>query len=67
MIGSDAVAGVVPGQRVGPGSPLLTDPAIRRDLGAFLRSTRKDTYLEAAERLRFFDRPALVLWGAGTG
>lgn len=44
--------------------PLLTDPDIRRDLGAFLRSTRKDTYVEAAERLRSFDRPALVLWGA---
>ncbi|MFE9562224.1 alpha/beta fold hydrolase [Streptomyces sp. NPDC006487] len=44
--------------------PLLTDPAIRRDLGAFLHATRKDTYVRAAERLRSFDRPALVLWGA---
>ncbi|MFE2287003.1 alpha/beta fold hydrolase [Streptomyces sp. NPDC059443] len=44
--------------------PLLGDPAIRRDLTAFLRGTRKDTYLRAAERLRTFDRPALVAWGA---
>ncbi|MFD9373079.1 alpha/beta fold hydrolase [Streptomyces sp. NPDC060020] len=44
--------------------PLLTDPAVRRDFTASLRSTRKDTYLRAAERLRSFDRPALVAWGA---
>ncbi|MFD7493638.1 alpha/beta fold hydrolase [Streptomyces sp. NPDC059832] len=44
--------------------PLLTDRAIRWDLARFLRSTRKDTYLRAAERLRHFDRPALVAWGA---
>ncbi|MFJ7194126.1 MULTISPECIES: alpha/beta fold hydrolase [unclassified Streptomyces] len=44
--------------------PLLTDRAIRRDLARFLRSTEKDTYLRAAERLRHFDRPALVAWGA---
>ncbi|MFJ2378414.1 alpha/beta fold hydrolase [Streptomyces sp. NPDC087769] len=29
-----------------------------------MRSTQKDTYLRAAERLRHFDRPALVAWGA---
>ncbi|MFD7531126.1 alpha/beta fold hydrolase [Streptomyces sp. NPDC059849] len=44
--------------------PLLTDRAVRRDLARFLRSTRKDNYLRAAERLRHFDRPALVAWGA---
>lgn len=44
--------------------PLLTDAGVRRDFAAFLRSTRKDTYLRAAERLRGFDRPALVAWGA---
>ncbi|MBY8888197.1 alpha/beta hydrolase [Streptomyces sp. PTM05] len=44
--------------------PLLTDAAIRRDLTRFLRSTRKDTYRQAAGRLREFDRPALVAWGA---
>ncbi|MGW3322681.1 alpha/beta fold hydrolase [Streptomyces virginiae] len=44
--------------------PLLTRRAIRRDLAAFCRSTRKDTYLRAAEQLAHFDRPALVAWGA---
>jgi pimeloyl-ACP methyl ester carboxylesterase len=44
--------------------PLLTDRRIRRDFDAFLRSTRKDTYLRAAERLRGFRGPALVAWGA---
>ncbi|MGW0548525.1 alpha/beta fold hydrolase [Streptomyces altiplanensis] len=44
--------------------PLLTGPGVRRDFAAFLRSTRKGTYLRAAERLRTFDRPALVAWGA---
>ncbi|MFD6914687.1 alpha/beta fold hydrolase [Streptomyces virginiae] len=44
--------------------PLLTRRAIRRDLAAFCRSTRKDTYLRAAENLARFDRPALVAWGA---
>ncbi|MGZ9932273.1 alpha/beta fold hydrolase [Streptomyces sp. NC-S4] len=44
--------------------PLLGRRAIRRDLAKFCRSTRKDTYLEAAERLAEFDRPALVAWGA---
>ncbi|MFD3991980.1 alpha/beta fold hydrolase [Streptomyces sp. NPDC058583] len=44
--------------------PLLTQRAIRRDLAAFCRGTEKDTYLKAAEKLREFDRPALVAWGA---
>ncbi|WP_030754900.1 MULTISPECIES: alpha/beta fold hydrolase [unclassified Streptomyces] len=44
--------------------PLLTRRAIRRDLGKFCRSTRKDTYIDAAARLAHFDRPALVAWGA---
>ncbi|MFH8927048.1 alpha/beta fold hydrolase [Streptomyces pristinaespiralis] len=44
--------------------PLLTDKRIRRDFAAFLRSTRKDTYMRAAERLRGFRGPALVAWGA---
>ncbi|GGS00979.1 alpha/beta fold hydrolase [Streptomyces nojiriensis] len=44
--------------------PLLSRRAIRRDLAKFVRSTRKDTYLEAARRLAEFDRPALVAWGA---
>lgn len=44
--------------------PLLSRRAIRRDLAKFCRSTRKDTYLQAAEKLAEFDRPALVVWGA---
>ncbi|WP_327263570.1 alpha/beta hydrolase [Streptomyces sp. NBC_01232] len=44
--------------------PLLTHRAIRRDIAKFCRSTEKDTYLRAAERLTGFDRPALVAWGA---
>ncbi|MGW6576177.1 alpha/beta fold hydrolase [Streptomyces sp. NPDC054945] len=44
--------------------PLLTRRAIRRDLGKFCRSTRKDTYVLAAAKLAHFDRPALVAWGA---
>ncbi|WP_199572587.1 alpha/beta fold hydrolase [Streptomyces murinus] len=44
--------------------PLLTSPLIRRDFGKFLRSTRKDCYLEAADHLPRYTRPALVAWGA---
>ncbi|SFY52977.1 alpha/beta fold hydrolase [Streptomyces sp. F-1] len=44
--------------------PLLTNRHIRRDLGRFLRSTRKDCYLRAAGNLPSFTRPALVAWGA---
>lgn len=42
--------------------PLLTDPAIRRDLRRYLLGTRKGDLVEAAEGLRAFDRPALVVW-----
>ncbi|MCM2422172.1 alpha/beta fold hydrolase [Streptomyces sp. RKAG293] len=42
--------------------PLLTDRAIRADLRRYLLSARKGAMLEAAERLRKFDRPALVVW-----
>lgn len=44
--------------------PLLTNREVRRDLAKFCRGVRKDTYLEAAERLREFRGPALVAWGA---
>jgi pimeloyl-ACP methyl ester carboxylesterase len=37
---------------------------IRRDVLGYLRATRKGEYTEAAEQLRGFDRPALVLWAA---
>jgi pimeloyl-ACP methyl ester carboxylesterase len=42
----------------------LTQREIRRDLRKYLRAARKDDMLAAAERLRSFDRPALVLWAA---
>ncbi|GGO87231.1 alpha/beta fold hydrolase [Wenjunlia tyrosinilytica] len=42
--------------------PLIGDPDIRRDLTRYLRSVRPGDMLEAAEGLRTFDRPALVVW-----
>jgi pimeloyl-ACP methyl ester carboxylesterase len=42
--------------------PLLTQPEIRRDLTKYLRTVDKRDLLEATERLRAFDRPALIVW-----
>lgn len=44
--------------------PLLGQRAIRRDLRKYARTTTdgRRTLLDAAERLRDFDRPALVVW-----
>ncbi len=44
--------------------PLLTQGEIRRDLRKYLRAVQKSEMLEAAEGLRAFDRPALVVWAA---
>ncbi len=44
--------------------PLLTQREIRRDLTKYVRSSDKAGMLAAAERLRSFDRPALVVWAA---
>ena len=44
--------------------PLLTQWEIRRDLTKYVRSSHKGDLLVAAERLRSFDRPALVVWAA---
>ena len=44
--------------------PLLTQREIRRDLTKYLRAAKKGDMLAAAERLRSFDRPALVIWAA---
>lgn len=44
--------------------PLLTRRDIRRDLTKYLRAAKKGDMLAAAERLRSFDRPALVVWAA---
>ncbi|KOU62712.1 alpha/beta hydrolase [Streptomyces sp. MMG1533] len=42
--------------------PLRTDPAIRRDFRHYGTHVRRNELLEAAEGLRKFDRPALVVW-----
>ncbi len=44
--------------------PLLTQRKIRRDLVKYLRSCNPADFLEVAERLRSFERPALVVWAA---
>ncbi|MEV8567560.1 alpha/beta hydrolase [Streptomyces sp. NPDC051322] len=42
--------------------PLLTDPAIRADFRRYTLGVRKSELLEAADGLRKFDKPALVVW-----
>jgi pimeloyl-ACP methyl ester carboxylesterase len=44
--------------------PLRRDPGIRRDLAALLRAVDTRHTYEAAEALRGFARPALVVWAA---
>ena len=44
--------------------PLLTQREIRRDLIKYVRTGTKRDMIEATERLRSFDRPALVIWAA---
>ncbi|MEU0046704.1 alpha/beta fold hydrolase [Streptomyces werraensis] len=44
--------------------PLRTDPAIRRDFRHYTTHVRRTELLEAAQGLRRFDRPALVVWAA---
>ena len=44
--------------------PLLSQREIRRDLTKYVRTADKGDMLAAAERLRSFDRPALVIWAA---
>lgn len=43
--------------------PIRTDPGVRRDAAKLLRGVSKRYTLAAAERLRRFDRPALIAWG----
>jgi pimeloyl-ACP methyl ester carboxylesterase len=43
-------------------TPALSSRLIRRDLLKYLRTTRRDEYVEAARLLATFDHPALVLW-----
>ncbi|MFC8833278.1 alpha/beta fold hydrolase [Streptomyces griseoincarnatus] len=42
--------------------PLRTDPAIRRDFRHYHTHVRRTELLEAAQGLRRFERPALVVW-----
>ena len=42
--------------------PLQTQRGVRRDLTKFVHTLDKGDMLAAAERLRSFDRPALVIW-----
>jgi pimeloyl-ACP methyl ester carboxylesterase len=44
--------------------PLLTQRAIRRDLRKYAGAIERGVLVEAAEGLRGFDRPALVVWAA---
>ena len=43
-------------------APALGSAEIRRDLLKYLRTTRRGEYLQAAEKLARFTKPALVLW-----
>lgn len=45
--------------------PVRRDPAVRRDLARLLRAVDTRYTYEAAESLRGFDKPALVLWADG--
>jgi pimeloyl-ACP methyl ester carboxylesterase len=42
--------------------PLQTQRGVRRDLRKYASSTRRRQMLEVCQRLRSFDRPALVVW-----
>jgi pimeloyl-ACP methyl ester carboxylesterase len=44
--------------------PLRTNAGVRRDVTKVLRGVDKRHTLEAAERLRSFDRPVLIAWAA---
>jgi pimeloyl-ACP methyl ester carboxylesterase len=45
--------------------PIRTNAGVRRDLAALLRAVDTRYTFEAAESLRSFDHPALVLWADG--
>ena len=42
--------------------PFFTDAGVRRDLRRFLAAVDKRITMDAAARLRRFDRPALIVW-----
>lgn len=41
---------------------LITEPGVRRDVRQYVATTPKDCLIEAAQGLRTFDKPALVIW-----
>ena len=43
---------------------VITEPGVRRDVKTYVATTPKDCLVEAAEPLRTFDEPALVIWPA---
>jgi pimeloyl-ACP methyl ester carboxylesterase len=45
--------------------PIRTNPGVRRDLQRLLLAVDTRYTFEAAESLRSFDKPALVLWADG--
>jgi pimeloyl-ACP methyl ester carboxylesterase len=45
--------------------PLRTDRHVRRDIARFLRASKPEITVAAAERLPRFDRPVLIVWGTG--
>lgn len=44
--------------------PARTSPAIRRDIARFARAVDRRALVDVAPRLRRFDRPVRVVWGA---
>src|SRR6266702_3127567 len=48
--------------RLRPLRPLQTQRGVRRDLRKYASSARRRQMLEVCQRLRSFDRPALVVW-----
>lgn len=41
---------------------LISEPGVRRDVRKYVATTPKGCLVEAAEKLRGFDKPALVVW-----
>lgn len=41
---------------------LITERGVRRDVRQYVSTTSNDCLIEAAEQLRTFDKPALVIW-----
>lgn len=45
-------------------APIRTDPAVRRDVLKYAKSARAAQMVAATDRLRAFDKPALVVWAS---